>query len=44
MDDLASLDEAMYHSLVQLKNYAGSVEDLALDFTTTVERACPRAT
>lgn len=44
MDDLASLDAAVYHSLVQLKTYQGDVADLALDFTWTVERTPPSPT
>lgn len=43
VDDLASLDAAVYHSLVQLKTYQGDVADLALDFTWTVERKRHRA-
>jgi ubiquitin-protein ligase E3 C len=40
VDDLASLDAALYHSLVKLKQYTGNVEDLALTFSITLERAC----
>ncbi|TNY22063.1 hypothetical protein DMC30DRAFT_173988, partial [Rhodotorula diobovata] len=37
LDDLASLDPELYRGLVSLKNYAGNVEDLSLNFTITEE-------
>ena len=36
VDDLPSLDEDLYRNLMILKNYNGDVENLALDFTVTV--------
>lgn len=45
VDDLASLDEDLYHGLLALKNYPGDVEnDLALDFSVSEEGgfACTR--
>ncbi|KAI8646447.1 hypothetical protein BD408DRAFT_380510 [Parasitella parasitica] len=35
LDDLSSLDPALYKGLLTLKNYDGNVEFLALDFTST---------
>ncbi|KAJ7455748.1 HECT-domain-containing protein [Mycena latifolia] len=37
LDDLASLDPALYRGLIFLKHYAGDVEDLALNFTVDVD-------
>lgn len=34
-DDMYSLDPDVYNSLIQLYNYDGNVEDLALDFTVS---------
>lgn len=38
VDDLASLDAAMYRNLVKLKTYTGNVEDLSLYFSVTLDR------
>jgi ubiquitin-protein ligase E3 C len=35
LNDLRDLDEALYQGLLQLKNYPGDVEGLALNFTIT---------
>jgi len=37
LDDLASLDLELYQGLVFLKNYAGNLEELSLDFTISEE-------
>ena len=37
INDLRDLDEELYKGLLDLKNYAGNVEDFALDFTITDE-------
>ncbi|KAJ6615220.1 hypothetical protein B0H10DRAFT_2164909 [Mycena sp. CBHHK59/15] len=37
LDDLASLDPALYKGLIFLKHYAGDVEDLSLNFTVDVD-------
>jgi hypothetical protein len=39
VDDLPSLDHELYRHLWFLKDYEGDVEDLAIDFTVTEERA-----
>ncbi|KAJ7440766.1 HECT-domain-containing protein [Mycena galericulata] len=39
LDDLASLDPALYKGLIFLKHYGGDVEDLCLTFTADVEDA-----
>jgi hypothetical protein len=36
-DDLKSLDEELYRGLIQLKQYEGDLEDLALTFTVDVQ-------
>jgi ubiquitin-protein ligase E3 C len=35
LNDLRDLDEELYKGLIQLKNYAGDVEDFALNFTVS---------
>lgn len=35
INDLRDLDESLYQGLLQVKNYPGNVEDLALDFSIT---------
>lgn len=35
INDLRDLDESLYQGLLQVKNYAGNVEDFSLDFTIT---------
>jgi ubiquitin-protein ligase E3 C len=39
VNDLPSLDERLYASLMFLRGYEGDVEDLALTFTATEEDA-----
>jgi hypothetical protein len=37
LDDLASLDPDLYNGLIFLKHYEGNPEDLALNFTISVD-------
>lgn len=39
LDDLASLDPALYQGLIFLKNYTGDPEELSLNFTVAEEGA-----
>jgi ubiquitin-protein ligase E3 C len=41
LDDLASLDPALYQGLIFLKHYTGDPEELGLNFTAAVEGAFP---
>ncbi|OLN85123.1 putative E3 ubiquitin protein ligase [Colletotrichum chlorophyti] len=41
VNDLRDLDEELYQGMLRLKNYAGNVEDLSLDFTITDQVSLP---